>query len=65
MKNSGSKAKTVLIEQPLDADWKLVAPKEPTEKTRDLYRFAVEAEPGKPAKLDVEEEQVVSQQIWP
>src|SRR5262249_30551853 len=50
VKNSDSKAKTVLIEYPLEANWTLVTPKEPTEKTRDLYRFAVKAEPGKPAK---------------
>ena len=51
VKNSGKKPKKVLIEYPFDADWKLVAPKEPAEKTRNLYRFAVEAKPGEPAKL--------------
>ena len=56
VKNSGKKAKTVLIEHPLEPPWTLVAPKEPSEKTRDLYRFAVTAEPGKPATLDVKEE---------
>ena len=35
----------------------------PTEKTRDLYRFAVEAKPGEPAKLLVAEEHVERQQI--
>jgi len=63
VKNSDTKPKTVLIEQPLDANWKLVAPKEPTEKTRDRYRFAVEAQPGKPAKLAVEEEMIQSQSL--
>ncbi len=63
VKNSDDKAKTVLIEQPFDANWKLVTPKEPSEKTRDRYRFAVEATPGKPVKLAVEEEQIVSQQL--
>ena len=63
VKNSGDSKKKVLVEYPLDANWKLIAPKEPTEKTRDLYRFAVDAEPGKPAKLEVKEEQVVSQQF--
>jgi hypothetical protein len=63
VKNSDTKAKTVLIEQPLQPNWKLVSPKEPSEKTRDRYRFAVEAQPGKPAKLSVEEEQIVSQQF--
>ena len=63
IKNSDSKPKTVLIEYPIDANWKLVEPEKPTEKTRDKYRFAVTAEPGKPAVLSVEEEQVVSQQV--
>ncbi len=63
VKNSDKKAKKVLIEQPLDPSWKLVSPKEPAEKTRERYRFAVTAEPGKPAKLTVEEEQIVSQQL--
>jgi len=63
VKNSGSHAKKVLIEYPLDPNWTLVSPKEPAEKTRQLYRFAVEAEPGKPAKLAVEEERT-DQQQW-
>lgn len=63
VKNSDAKTKTVLVELPLDVSWKLVSPKEPTEKTRDRYRFAVKAEPGKPTTLSVEEEQVVSQSL--
>ncbi len=63
VKNSDNKPKTVLIEQPITPGWKLTAPEEPSEKTRDRYRFAVQAEPGKPAKLTVEEEQLVSQQF--
>ncbi len=49
VKNGGPKAKKVLIEYPIDTAWTLQQPKEPAEKTRDLYRFAVTAEPGKPA----------------
>jgi len=63
VKNSGRKAKKVLIEYPLDPTWKLVTPKEPAEKTRDLYRFAVDAKPGEPAKLLVEEERIDRQQV--
>jgi hypothetical protein len=62
IKNSGKGAKQVLIEYPYDSTWKLLAPEKPAEKTRDMYRFMVKAEPGKPAKLSVQEEQVVSQQ---
>ncbi len=63
IKNSDSKAKTVLIEQPLEANWKLVTPAEPTEKTRDKYRFAVSVEPGTPATLEVTEEQIAQQSL--
>jgi hypothetical protein len=63
VKNSGDHAKSVLVEYPLDANWKLISPKAPEEKTRDLYRFKVEAKPGQPATLNVEEEQVVHQQF--
>jgi len=56
IKNSGDKPVKLLVEHPRDGGWNLVAPKEPAETTRDRYRFAVVAEPGKPAKLDVAEE---------
>jgi hypothetical protein len=62
VKNSDGEKKTVLVEQMLEPQWKLIAPEKPSEKTRDRYRFAVTAEPGKPAKLVVVEEQSVSQQ---
>ncbi len=63
VKNSGSKTKKVLIEYPKDSAWTLVAPEKPKETTRDLYRFVVNAEPGKPAELSVKEERTASQQI--
>jgi len=63
IKNSGREDKKILIEYPRDASWTLVTPEEPDETTRDLYRFALKAEPGNPAKFLVEEERVVSQQI--
>jgi hypothetical protein len=56
VKNSDDKGKKILIEQPLNGDWKLVTPKEPSEKTRDRYRFAVDVQPGESAKLEVTEE---------
>lgn len=63
VKNSGERTKTVLVEYPLDSSWKLLAPEKPAETTRNMYRFAVNAEPGIPARLDVEEEQLVSQTV--
>ncbi len=63
VKNSGDKAKTVLIEYPVDPSWKLTEPQKPAEKTRDLYRFALEAAPGKPTSVTVVEERTAEQQI--
>lgn len=63
VKNSGARERTVLIEQPFDPNWTLVAPTEPAEKTRDLYRFSVLAKPGEPAKLAVAEELTQQQSV--
>lgn len=63
VKNSGRKSKKVLIEHPLQQPWTLVSPKDPEEKTRDQYRFALTAEPGKPATLDVKEEYTSNEQV--
>ena len=63
MKNSGAAARTVLVEHAIENGWVLVTPKEPSEKTRDMYRFSVTAEPGKPAELSIEEEQTIHQQV--
>jgi hypothetical protein len=57
VKNSGKSAKTVLIERAIEPQWKLLSPKEPTEKTRDTYRFAVSPKPKDKAELKIEEEQ--------
>ena len=55
VKNRDANTKTVLIEQPYRADWKLAEPKEPIERTRDLYRFSLSVDPGKSATLRVKE----------
>ena len=55
VKNRDTKAKTILIEQPYRVDWKLAEPKEPAERTRDLYRFNLAVDPGKSATLRVKE----------
>lgn len=59
IRNSGEKAVKLLIEHPLDGDWKLTKPAEPAETTRDRYRFAVEAAAGEPTSLEVAEELVL------
>jgi hypothetical protein len=58
VKHSGSDKKEILLEQLIDANWELVAPAKPAEKTRDLYRFAATALPEKTLKLVVEEQRL-------
>jgi hypothetical protein len=63
VKNRDMKAKTILIEQPYRTDWKLAEPKEPTERTRDLYRFSLAVDPGKSATLRVKETLPIQESI--
>lgn len=63
VKNRDMKAKTILIEQPYRADWKLTEPKEPIERTRDLYRFSVTVDSGKSAMLRVKETLPIEESI--
>jgi hypothetical protein len=63
VKNRDAKAKTVLIEQPYRVDWKLAESKEPTERTRDLYRFSVAVDPGKSTTLHVKETLPIQESI--
>jgi hypothetical protein len=57
VRNRDQKPKTVLIEHPYRSDWELTQPPEPTERTRDVYRFTVEVAPDQTAELLVREEQ--------
>ena len=63
IKNRDQKAKTLLIEQAYRAEWKLVEPKEPTERTRDMYRFNVTVDSGKSATLRVRETLPIQESI--
>ena len=56
VRNRDRKKKDVLIEHPFRDDWTLVEPSEPSERTRQWYRFAVAVDPDKPARLLVREE---------
>ncbi len=63
VKVSGTKSREVLIEYPLSPDWELVSPKQPEERTRDLYRFLVKAGPDAVQELLVAEERKVDQSV--
>ncbi|HUG69886.1 MAG TPA: hypothetical protein VMM76_19195 [Pirellulaceae bacterium] len=61
IKNSGDEPRNILIEQPLDDDRELVSPREPTEKTRSLYRFAVPVDSNQSTTFEVVEAQFTEQ----
>ncbi len=63
VKNSAAEPRTLLIEYPIDSRWRLVAPQQPLEKTRSLYRFELVAAPGKPQELSLEEEQTLRREV--
>ncbi|HYW85885.1 MAG TPA: hypothetical protein VFB30_21725, partial [Spirochaetia bacterium] len=63
IKSRGTKNRTVLIEHPFQPEWSLSEPKEPAERTRDTYRFAVPVAAGKTAKLSVVETRTVAQSV--
>ena len=63
IKNRDQKTKTVLIERPYRTEWKLVEPKEPTERTRDMYRFSVNVDSGKNATLRIKETLPIQESI--
>jgi hypothetical protein len=56
VRNRDRKKKDVLIEHPFRDDWTLVEPSEPSERTRQWYRFAVAVDPDKQVRLLVREE---------
>jgi hypothetical protein len=54
--NKAEKARTVVIEHPIRAGWKLVDTPEPMESTPSHYRFRFQVEPGKSGEFTVKEE---------
>lgn len=62
IKNSGNKAKQMLVEVPLLEPWKVASPK-PAEVARDVNRFAIEALAGKTVDLVIEEQMPEVQEV--
>ncbi len=57
IKNRSTHDRVVILEHPIRGDWKLIDPKKPAEKTRDVYRFSTAVAAGKTVAFDVLEEQ--------
>jgi hypothetical protein len=63
VKNRSEHDRTLLIEHPYRAEFKLVTPEKFSERARDVYRFEVPVAAGKNAKLEVHEERDVIQTV--
>lgn len=57
IKNRSEQARKIVIEHPYRTGWKVIEPAKSAEQARDVYRFELTAEPNKPLKLEVVEEQ--------
>jgi hypothetical protein len=56
VKNRSTQDRTLIIEHPVRADWKLVKPEKAAERSRDVYRFEVKVPAGKSLTHEVVEE---------
>lgn len=61
LKSRADAPRTILIEHPFAAQYKLIAPAAATERTASVYRFAVSVAPGKSQTLKVVTERPLSQ----
>jgi chemotaxis protein histidine kinase CheA len=63
VRNRDQKKKAVLVEHPFRSDWDVIEPKESAERTREVYRFLVNVDPDKTAKLVVREQRQLSENL--
>lgn len=59
--NKSDKEKTIIVEHPFRANWTLVTPDKPMEKTDALYRFKLSTTASKSTALTVQEENTMRQ----
>ena len=57
--NRAEEERFILVEHPVRPEFQLVSKDKPTERTRDVYRFAIKVPAGKSAALEVVEERRV------
>src|SRR5208282_3419035 len=63
VKNRSEHDRTLLIEHPYRAEFKLVSAEKPAERARDVYRFEVSVPAGETASRTVTEERDVEQRV--
>ena len=61
IKNRAEEERVVLVEHPVRSEFQLVSKDKPTERTRDVYRFAIKVPAGQSAALEVVEERSVAE----
>jgi hypothetical protein len=62
IKNRSSQERALIVEHPIDADWKLVGEEKPAERSRDFYRFEWKVSPGKGLVREVAQERTRRQE---
>jgi hypothetical protein len=63
IKNRSGQERTLIVEHPINPDWKLVGAEKPAERTRDVYRFEWKAASGKGSVHEVVEERTLQARI--
>ncbi len=63
IRNRSDEERTLIVEQPINSDWKLVGAEKPTERTRDVYRFEWKVPSGKGLTREVIEERTYLNRI--
>jgi hypothetical protein len=61
IKNRSDQERTLIVEHPIDADWKLIGSEKPAERSRDFYRFEWKVPSGKSLVREVTQEQTRQQ----
>lgn len=63
IRNRSEQERTLIVEQPINPDWKLVGEEKPSERTRDVYRFEWKVDSGKGLTREVVEERTYKTRI--
>jgi hypothetical protein len=56
VKNRSDQERTLIVEHPIDTDWKLIGSEKPAERSRDFYRFEWKVPAGKQFVREVAQE---------
>jgi len=63
-KNRSAQERTLIVEHPIQSDWKLVGAEKPAERSRDFYRFEWKVPAGKSFVREVAEERTRLEKTW-